>query len=683
MVFSHDSVNDRYVILSRDAAPSNWGDADTFYEEDDVDESGYKIIVFSGSGADLSPQYEKNKYYTKIPGNSDPRTAIINKYGVFGSKILKSERSYVVNIVDPLNSYTRRYVYVGDGVSAPSIYDYELQYEYFSSEADFDNKYPITYLALSTKPDDWDDNKTRYYKLESGKYVHVESTDAWDTGYYQLIRMNSMGKRPNRDKVYVIGKYNLIKLYTWGPKKTLYVPDVIGDTNNHVPYDTDIPGITSNMIDKITADDASLILKEYNYNSSVPVDGHVQSYFNDEQRIRGHLAGSNMDTYGYSEDGWPQRHGVYRADDGSYALSFYTYASSAYSTYSEVKEQPDTWMNAFDHTDPTNTLLDLNGVGKCFWRTSRTGSTPIDVYYLKTVPNGNYVSIREVYQQSFEEDTPVSFDTIRANTAYDGKVYVLTYVPDDILTLLRSWASSNSLNDPAMKDELVLMPDWDLISVTGDTGLVNGYRIAHVDSFEAGVAINIATTRGLDIVLPNINSETNSYGVAVKIYDITAGNGSALSNKTSGGLRYGADGSIAVRVNKNSEYDPDKGSGIDNLTTGTDGLKIDPKTNVLGIQVLPDCKGGLTLDDDGNIVMLGLIAMQSQPSDWGLHQENYFKLKLEPGSLSEDEKEYRRYHRKLDHFIQLDNSPTETFVPGKYYYRFAWIGPIGEEIINA
>ena len=55
-----------------------------------------------------------------------------------------------------------------------------------------------------------------------------------------------------------------------------------------------------------------------------------------------------------------------------------------------------------------------------------------------------------------------------------------------------------------------------------------------------------------------------------------------------GGLRFGAGGVLAVRINDNDTYNNINGSGLDNLVTGTKGLCID-SDNVLGVNVDEGC----------------------------------------------------------------------------------------------
>ena len=49
-----------YTLLTGEEAPENWGAADTFYSNTDG-----TAVTFSGSGEQLTPAYEANKYYTR------------------------------------------------------------------------------------------------------------------------------------------------------------------------------------------------------------------------------------------------------------------------------------------------------------------------------------------------------------------------------------------------------------------------------------------------------------------------------------------------------------------------------------------------------------------------------------------------------------------------------------------
>lgn len=61
-----------------------------------------------------------------------------------------------------------------------------------------------------------------------------------------------------------------------------------------------------------------------------------------------------------------------------------------------------------------------------------------------------------------------------------------------------------------------------------------------------------------------------------------------------GGLRFGAGGVLAIRINDNDTYNNINGSGLDNLVTGTKGLCID-SDNVLGVNI---DEGHLVIDSE-------------------------------------------------------------------------------------
>lgn len=66
-----DDSADKYTVLSGAEAPDNWGAADTFYKADATQESGYKVVTFSGAGTagdPYVPAYAANTYYTKTAG---------------------------------------------------------------------------------------------------------------------------------------------------------------------------------------------------------------------------------------------------------------------------------------------------------------------------------------------------------------------------------------------------------------------------------------------------------------------------------------------------------------------------------------------------------------------------------------------------------------------------------------
>lgn len=94
-----------------------------------------------------------------------------------------------------------------------------------------------------------------------------------------------------------------------------------------------------------------------------------------------------------------------------------------------------------------------------------------------------------------------------------------------------------------------------------------------------------------DVAVQRTNLEIN-------ISDPTSKVGNwAYDQYRSGGLRFGTDGVLAIRINNTSNYNNIDGSGLDNLVSGTKGLCID-SNNVLGIQVVPEDLG---IDDSGRL----------------------------------------------------------------------------------
>lgn len=69
---------DEYFPYRSESAPSNWGDASTFYEVDEdplVPDVPYKVVTFTGTGTTEDPYvpaYEPNKYYMKREGTGAP-----------------------------------------------------------------------------------------------------------------------------------------------------------------------------------------------------------------------------------------------------------------------------------------------------------------------------------------------------------------------------------------------------------------------------------------------------------------------------------------------------------------------------------------------------------------------------------------------------------------------------------
>lgn len=107
-----------------------------------------------------------------------------------------------------------------------------------------------------------------------------------------------------------------------------------------------------------------------------------------------------------------------------------------------------------------------------------------------------------------------------------------------------------------------------------------------------------------------ITDSTISDTLSIKIRDTS--NGYTGTNPTIyGGLRFGTDGILAIRINENNNYSAVTEQGRtsvtpDNLSVGTKGLHIYEDTNVLGIQLTTDGSsdnGSLAFDENGNVII--------------------------------------------------------------------------------
>ena len=597
----------------------------------------------------------------------DPREAIVATYSRFGDTIMVPERCYMVKCANDVEVYTRRYVYVGDTVSQPTVNDYKPQFEFYSSIDEFNSTYTERYVLLTQEPSDWSNNCVRYYELSGDTYVHVTAGTTFiaDT-YYQLRRLDINNQEPNRDKVYVIGRYDNIELMTWGPRRTIYQPSV-----TRSPFD--VTTNTGAAVDVISADDASMTLRAYSIVSGLKP---LSVIFNEEQAFRANF---------YSLD---QR---ISADDASYILNYYTYLSGLISiqTYDLLDPLPTetlwtTWHGEDD--DPATaefppSVMDYPSCG--FVEIKNPGHTSIPVYYVK---QGNrYVPLKEAFPAMYTGKQVPSYGTIKASADYDGNIYQYV-VPDDtvstktIMSRLRTWIASrdSSIHDPAMVDELVSM---DAVNTIAHNSFNKTAKINH---FEAGVDLNVGETRGLTVVQPSSTKNvSNSYGLSVKIHDFSSeviNSENQLNEFSAGGMRFGPGGAVAVRINENKAYNANTGTGDDDITNGSAGLRINPTTNVLGVKILPNSLGGLTLDTDGNVVMSGFIGLNTQPANWATNYADYFMLpdNIDTAYHTADELEYRKYHRKYSDFVNVVGvgNPVHapTFAAGKYYIRLAAIG---------
>ncbi|MBR5296291.1 MAG: hypothetical protein IKU29_00270 [Parabacteroides sp.] len=119
--------------------------------------------------------------------------------------------------------------------------------------------------------------------------------------------------------------------------------------------------------------------------------------------------------------------------------------------------------------------------------------------------------------------------------------------------------------------------------------------------FIKGVRFRFNERKGLTSNAKGSNDVENS--LSIKIADTSAGD-TIYDPTTFGGLRFGTGGNLGVRVNDNNNYNaslPNKVSNMDDMSTGTKGLKV-YSDNVLGVQLTPDGKinnGELRIDDNG------------------------------------------------------------------------------------
>ena len=126
-----------------------------------------------------------------------------------------------------------------------------------------------------------------------------------------------------------------------------------------------------------------------------------------------------------------------------------------------------------------------------------------------------------------------------------------------------------------------------------------------VQYYEKGLRLRYSESRGLT-PFPYINGDKASrynsnyiQGLGIKIFDTSAGS-PKYDPYRHGGLRFGSDGYLSIRINNNNDFsgiDPSKYLGRDNLTQGTRGLNID-ENNVLGIQLDPN-SDDLFIDNKG------------------------------------------------------------------------------------
>ena len=594
--------------------------------------------------------------------NADPRTAIINAYTSSESadrdKLKVAERCYVVKTYD---GGPKRYVYVGDPllVGAPSINDYEPLFEFFATENEFNSKYISKYVMLKDNqaPDDWDTDWVRYYRKSGDNYIRitdvVKPTYVADTFYRRdIVDENDNPNPPNRDKIYVIGLYGTVRLMTWGPKRTLLLPDV---SNSPVNLSAGDP---LSDIDIVSAVDASKTLS-----AVADINAHIPVSITEEGLLRANFVDDTL----------------LMPTDPTRILRLYAdMAAGSYESlkFVVVKKQPENWTDSFDHTVVSTFTYtsDSRKIGMCFGRFYPAGNTSMPseaVYWVKRRNSNTYEEMEAAFGDLFDQDTPVPFNY--ESDVYDGKIYTKAYQTS--IGQLRVWNSTDSQKtiEPMFTDELTNIPGQPIIYKTEST----------IYDFESGVDVKISENRGITKVWSS-DEFHNGYALAVNITDktIVPNQNNAdevnLNKRVNGALRFCNGGGLAVRINDSNDYNPDTGIGDDDLSSGTAGLRIS-NANVLGIKIRPDSLDGLTFDENGNLIMTGFIALRTMPSNWSTHWNEYYEFHMTyaPMYQSDADRENRRYHVIYDDFspvqgtveyVLLTSQPAD-FDPTQYYKK--------------
>lgn len=598
------------------------------------------------------------------PGG-DPRNAIVSAYSVFTSenreKLKVAERCYAVI----KNDEVTRYVYVGNPIPSeqPTVDDYEPMFEFFANRQAFDRKYIPDYVQLDSQPSDWTSNWKRYYRKNGDVYTQISDAvmPAFSTGtFWRYAPKDSSGKEPNRDKIYVLGLYGEVHLKTWGPKRKLFLPEV---TNSpiYISFTS-----TGDDIDKVSATDASFTLRAY-----ADINANKPSGLCDEALLRSNFNSGNQQL---------------TPVDASKILVYCTHLSTPNPKYMPITKLAPYWNEDYTPSEPwTYNAYDgeytyegqtveghgTHATGMCYgeyFPNDNTSQTPVPIYYVRETGTNNYRPLKEAFSELFNSKQTVPFNYDNTLGVYDGKIYTVLSSATTI-TELRAWNHTNypDDDDPAYTDELIDIPGS--ATIDKPTPIINNY--------ESGVDIILSETHGITKVAPSYG---NTGGISVKITDTSSGDDSIVTNElVNGGLRYASDGGVAIRVNENSDYNAKTGTGVDNLSDGSLGMKITDK-NVLGIKFKPKSINGFTFDADGNITMTGFVAMIHPPADWavGENYKNYYVFDpFWPAYLSDAERAYREYHVTTRDFKHISGDRPD-FEPYKYYVRFAEIGYDGD-----
>lgn len=315
--------------------------------------------------------------------------------------------------------------------------------------------------------------------------------------------------------------------------------------------------------------------------------------------------------------------GVVNATEASAVLAYCAFLATATSVYSTMVGGQKVFYTDAGLTTPLVPVEDRGYMDKNDYHEDRP-ENPGNIYYMpyKAVkdPGSDIVYLKKY---EFNVGEPVTLqDVMYADVDRSGTVNVI-----DASRILTFYSNASSGEYPGMTVEEA----WreylrDAMGIIVGSGTREVYQVLDM-IYDPGVRVRYNEQKGLT-TFPNYFGNT-AYdtrtlmendmkdALAIKIADTTSGM-FEFDPGTAGGLRFGSNGYLAVRVNNNNHYSsilPIKNNPahIDDLSTGSRGLRIyntDSAFNVLGIQLSRDGSldnGELKIDAQGCLRLSGAI----------------------------------------------------------------------------
>lgn len=316
------------------------------------------------------------------------------------------------------------------------------------------------------------------------------------------------------------------------------------------------------------------------------------------------------------------RDGKVNATEASSVLAYSSFLSTATKVYSTTVGGQKVF---YTDADRTKQLVPVEGRGYIDMNDHQPDpENPKHIYYMP------YNAVKDpgsdiVYLKKYEFDIgrPVTLqDVMYADVDRDGRIDAV-----DGSRILTYYSNYSSGKYPDMTSE----ESWreylrETMGIVVGSGGREVYQVLDM-IYNPGVRVRYNEQKGLT-TFPNYFGNTTydthtliendmKDALAIKIADTTSGM-FEFDPATAGGLRFGSNGYLAVRVNSNNHYSSilpirNNPAYIDDLTTGSRGLRIynaDGAFNVLGVQLSKDGSldnGELRIDAQGCLRLSGAI----------------------------------------------------------------------------